>query len=184
MKYQLPCSCGKSIPIEVSQAGQVVSCSCGAQLDVPTLRLLRQLKPVAATAAVQARPVRNWSAASRILFALGLAVAAFGLWRAAYYQWGRSSLDTEAVAWDYTLDANISQLSNMNLDDAWKNWEQVRESGIGPFRPPPFVMSRMISAHLKKTVVTGLWIALGGFVAAGAALLLPRETAGQRVRRK
>jgi hypothetical protein len=41
--YLLTCSCGKQVPVEVGQAGGKVTCRCGTQLDVPTLRQLRHL---------------------------------------------------------------------------------------------------------------------------------------------
>lgn len=176
MKYQLPCSCGKSIPIEVSQAGQMVHCSCGAQLEIPTMRLIRQLQPVEAEAP-EVRPVRatRWSVASRVLFVWGLAISALGLSLAAYYQWGRSSLHTQEEAWDRTLDSDVDRLSNMDLDEAWRNWELVRDSGIGPYSPPRYIVSRIVASVWKKYVLTGLGIALAGFVVIIVAALLPRQ---------
>ncbi len=42
-KYVLPCSCGLSVYVEPSQAGQQVACSCGTTQKVPTLMQLRSL---------------------------------------------------------------------------------------------------------------------------------------------
>ncbi|MGL6195868.1 MAG: hypothetical protein ACRC2T_13715 [Thermoguttaceae bacterium] len=42
-KYLLPCTCGESVPIETTQAGQTVTCSCGLQLQVPTLLKIKKL---------------------------------------------------------------------------------------------------------------------------------------------
>jgi hypothetical protein len=42
--YLLPCVCGKTVPVDVGQAGGQVQCSCGTRLDVPTLRQLRHLQ--------------------------------------------------------------------------------------------------------------------------------------------
>lgn len=41
--YLLPCSCGKSVSIEVSQAGQEVKCVCGETLSVPSLLQIKKL---------------------------------------------------------------------------------------------------------------------------------------------
>ncbi len=47
MKYQLPCpACGTKLPVEASQAGQMLVCKCGQQLDVPSIRELRRLEPI------------------------------------------------------------------------------------------------------------------------------------------
>ncbi|MDR3111107.1 MAG: hypothetical protein LBU65_15675 [Planctomycetaceae bacterium] len=45
MKYQLPCQCGLTIAVETSQAGGQVVCSCGQQIQVPSLIKLKQLPP-------------------------------------------------------------------------------------------------------------------------------------------
>ncbi|MDR2438082.1 MAG: hypothetical protein LBE12_01770 [Planctomycetaceae bacterium] len=46
LKYLLPCSCGRSLEIEISQAGQQVTCSCGQTQRVPSLLKIKSL-PVA-----------------------------------------------------------------------------------------------------------------------------------------
>ncbi len=45
-KYLLPCSCGKTVPIEPSQAGGNVRCECGQTLKIPSLLQIKKL-PVA-----------------------------------------------------------------------------------------------------------------------------------------
>jgi hypothetical protein len=54
MSYLLPCSCGQSVEIETSQAGQQVSCSCGATLQVPSMLQIKSL-PIAVHAANQGK---------------------------------------------------------------------------------------------------------------------------------
>ena len=56
--YLLPCSCGKTVPVEVRQAGGRVTCSCGTQLEVPALRQLRQLPQQQAVG--QPRSASSW----------------------------------------------------------------------------------------------------------------------------
>jgi tetratricopeptide (TPR) repeat protein len=43
MFFQLPCYCGKEVRVEGSQAGQVVKCSCGRPLTVPSSRSLKKM---------------------------------------------------------------------------------------------------------------------------------------------
>ncbi len=50
-KYLLPCSCGRSVPVEVSHAGRQVRCDCGASLEVPTMLELARLQRVEEAAA-------------------------------------------------------------------------------------------------------------------------------------
>jgi hypothetical protein len=49
-KYLLTCGCGATLPVDVGQAGERVSCQCGSMLDVPPLRKLRHLPMEAVTA--------------------------------------------------------------------------------------------------------------------------------------
>ncbi|MCL2306578.1 MAG: hypothetical protein FWC43_14665 [Planctomycetaceae bacterium] len=44
-KYLLPCSCGKEVSIETSQAGGNVLCDCGLSLRIPSLLKIKQLPP-------------------------------------------------------------------------------------------------------------------------------------------
>jgi hypothetical protein len=51
-RYLLPCPCGRKVPIEPRQAGEVVGCSCGASLEVPRMlemAVLERAEPAAAT---------------------------------------------------------------------------------------------------------------------------------------
>jgi hypothetical protein len=45
-KYLLPCTCGQSCEIETSQAGQIITCSCGQTQQIPSLLKIKNL-PVA-----------------------------------------------------------------------------------------------------------------------------------------
>ncbi len=42
-KYLLSCSCGKTVPIETSQAGGNVLCECGLTLKIPSLLQIKKL---------------------------------------------------------------------------------------------------------------------------------------------
>ena len=74
--YLLPCSCGRDVSVSVSMAGQTVRCECGTELEVPTLRGLRQLAPAVES---HGRRARSWSDRQRVTFVLlvvGLAAGA------------------------------------------------------------------------------------------------------------
>jgi hypothetical protein len=66
--FLLPCACGQTTIVSPAQAGQSVRCVCGAQLEVPTLRGLRQLAP--ATPAGGKGKTYAWSNRHRFAFAL------------------------------------------------------------------------------------------------------------------
>jgi hypothetical protein len=130
-KYLLTCGCGKTVPVEIGQAGGHVACSCGAQLDVPPLRKLRHL-PVAATE--RDHPASAWSARKGII-ACGLILA--GLLAAATL-WSRFSEPSippfDPAGYQRMWD---ERLKSMTPVDGWRTWiEYVRpiaERGFAVF---------------------------------------------------
>jgi hypothetical protein len=80
--YLLPCDCGRKIPVEAPQAGEIVTCACGASIEVPTLMGLRALEQVEAPP--QPAIIKTtWGAGHRLIF-LGalviLAAVVLGVW--------------------------------------------------------------------------------------------------------
>ncbi|MHB8863379.1 MAG: hypothetical protein ACYC6N_13305 [Pirellulaceae bacterium] len=190
MKYLLPCACGKSVPVETSQAGGTVRCSCGNALDVPPMRLLRQLAVADAAVATKVSRQRSWSIFQGLFFAIGLTFLVGGLLTAAYYQWGRMRLDVQERTWD-DLTEDHATIDAWHIDEAWDVWRKMRNDSIGPYTPPFFVVNRLVSAYWYKYVVAGLIAAGGGmlfllvaFVAGYAkkprARRIPRKTAQKR----
>ncbi|HTM55177.1 MAG TPA: hypothetical protein VL175_14170 [Pirellulales bacterium] len=78
--YLLPCACGQQISVSAAQAGESLRCSCGAMVEVPTMRGLRELERVETSQAVRGD---RWGDRQRL--ALALLVAAFVLWGGAGY---------------------------------------------------------------------------------------------------
>ncbi len=175
MKYLLPCSCGKSVAIEYSQAGGRVQCDCGRLLDVPTLRLIRQLTPVPTQP--QPTPAAHgggWPVAWRLLFAAGLLLGVGGVGIAVYYQLWRAQLITEEVPWD-NIEQVTRDIDNMSLEQTWELWQLVRTQEIGPYRPPGFIRGRLVSAEWKKNVYIALaTAAVGACLTACAVVVGPR----------
>ena len=68
--HLLPCSCGQHVTISTSQAGQTVTCVCGARLEVPTLRDVRALAPAESSGRVSGRV--PWEVRHRTAFVLAL----------------------------------------------------------------------------------------------------------------
>ena len=114
MKYLLPCSCGKSVAVEVSQAGQSVRCPCGNTLDVPAMRLIRQLPPAVRRTSTNAMRDRPWSLHAASALRRGLAVLVGGLGTAGFFQVGRADLETEEVPWD-NLERSHQDIDQMNI---------------------------------------------------------------------
>jgi hypothetical protein len=71
--YLLPCRCGQSVAVSTSMAGESVRCACGAELQVPTLRGLRQLAQADKGGIDQAPRTRGWTDRNRATFVLVVA---------------------------------------------------------------------------------------------------------------
>ena len=182
MKYLLPCSCGKTVTVDVGQAGQSLRCECGRKLEVPTMRAIRQLEPLRDVQLRQSRRKKPWSLTQGAVFASGLAIMVAGLATAAYFQIGRSRLQTEAVPWD-NLELALKNIDNMNIDQAFQLWQEIRDDPIGPYHPPNYIMARYVSAGVLNYVLGSLGVAaLGLIVLLSAFLLSPRkkQAAGKR----
>ncbi len=67
-KYLLPCPCGRQTVIEARQAGQTVTCECGASIPTPTLMEMRSLEPA---------PLNDWQHVATSVWGLRQ-----GLWMA------------------------------------------------------------------------------------------------------
>jgi hypothetical protein len=171
MKYLLPCSCGKSVAIEVSQAGQSVRCTCGNMVDVPTMRLIRQLPPAAASAAKKRLRDRSWSLTQRLLFSGGLAILVGGLLTAGVFQMGRSGLKTTETTWD-NLERAHQDIDSMTITQTWDLWTMARNDTIGPYNPPPFILHRLWSATWLRAVVGGMAAAVVGLVLMVSAFVI------------
>lgn len=69
--YLLPCECGRDVVVSRAQAGDTVTCECGAKLSVPTLRGLAELRPAPRASGATARG-RTWDDRHRVGFLLAL----------------------------------------------------------------------------------------------------------------
>jgi hypothetical protein len=119
--YLLTCVCGKTVPVDIGQAGGRVTCSCGTQLEVPTLRQLRQL-PQEQTAEVR-RPKSAWGTRQGIE-AVSLIGAALLLAWSGWIWWTEPTLPKFDPA--ARMEAVEQQLKTPAK--AWELW-------IGYYRP-------------------------------------------------
>ncbi len=147
--YLLPCSCGKKIAIQKSQAGQEVACECGKTLQVPTLRGLNELelvqestaKPGAKRGASSGsrtwNPVRGFPAA--IVFFLSVLCLAI----AGYYAYGRYQLITYLRA-DYTVEDQVrdgmTKIDELSAADLWQQFRGMRDLSLQHVEMPDFYL--------------------------------------------
>jgi hypothetical protein len=154
-KYLLPCACGKEIEVDSTQCGLKVRCGCGADVEVPTMRGLQQLRS-AETSAPAARQ-SNWGPRQGLLF-LATVVLVISVPIAGWIYINRPVVDMQIPL----LRSQMEQLSPAN---SWHVWEEVRK---GIFVDEAFesqVQTAMGMYHRD------LGLALGG-VAVGVLLIV------------
>ncbi len=172
--YLLPCACGEKIPVTASQAGQSVRCSCGVQLEVPTLRGLRDLvRGDLAQGDSSVRPAHSWNNRHRATFVfVVLAVVAFATG-------GYLALSLPPAATPAT-DQEISEaFENGSTGEVFASYQELKK-GIA-FVPPG---ETTIQKYVEKrdSLVWGVRIVLGlgvlALVAAAAVALVPLKENG------
>ena len=148
MTYLLPCtSCQQSIPVEAVQAGDVVSCDCGAEVAVPTLREIRRLLVAEEGQEAGSQPggspaaVTTWSKLQRYLFALGFLCTAVsaGLAGSAYLSASRIQYQEVAKLDQLAGEQMIEALTPVGAYEAWK---MLQARGIGEQEKPEYVINQ------------------------------------------
>src|SRR5579871_4799314 len=124
-QYLLPCECGRKLPVSVSQAGDRIACECGAVVEAPTLRRLKQLEPAGAAVSASApsttaAPVakrRSWTPSQGVAF-LGLALVAIS---------GLGAVVLLAVKPQKPVDVvQPLDVASMSPATAWTKWAEIK----------------------------------------------------------
>lgn len=165
MKYLLPCDqCGTEHEVDPSQAGENLQCQCGRTLEVPSLRGLRELRPVTVQPAKPAASRTSRELPPRLILVGGMLLMAIGLIVAAYGGLIRSQIriPEPPPIEDIQADATIDGLSPA---DTHRLWTEFRDQGLGPYQVSfPYI------AELTQRYYTNLL--LGGLIVTGIGILL------------
>src|SRR6476660_2602728 len=124
MKYLLPCpACNSRLPVETGQAGQTIRCSCGTSVEVPSIRGLRTLEPLADEPPAAA----TWTTRKGFLF-LGAAISIGALLAAAVVAAFRPSandpggfkieINEEAIRSEVAALAPVESIERLQMADA------------------------------------------------------------------
>ncbi|MFC1759612.1 hypothetical protein ACFL2H_12740 [Planctomycetota bacterium] len=177
--YQLPCtSCDQPIQVSLTQAGEELQCSCGAEVLVPTMREVKALPAVDVPERPDASPKSSWSPGQGALFAIGILLLASGFYMHVLLTSAREKIDINRP--EFVENDDIKDLDPFS---AWQMWEAVnkmtRDSGELPYRrTPEFIARRNEYSRLTRNRMAS-WavIAVGAVTtcAAFAARMLGRK---------
>jgi len=164
MKYLLPCTCGESIVVEVSQAGQRIPCKCGKSLEVPTMRAIRELAPAVeenTKAAATQRPARTWSQTQGTIFGIGALLAVAGVAAAIYYFYWVIVIDvTPPTQADF--DAMYAEIDKIPVDELYETYKQVRNHQLGEPEPPFYIRAlRLEAEYYRNGIIAAITAGVG-----------------------
>jgi len=169
-KYLLPCSCGKSVPVSVSQSGLTTACECGRQLEVPTRGGLLKLEQVGGGASLGSRPPRPaWGPRQGLLFIGGVAALVF--LGAGLYEYANPPEDIV-----------IGAIARANPIDTL-TYYRIFGSGIDVSGSPE--NQRLLKQITSRRVWMTTWFVLAGvgLLAAVASRFIPVEAAKRPAKR-
>jgi hypothetical protein len=170
-KYLVPCTCGKSVAVDASQAGLQIRCECGNELDVPTMRGLRQLPTAeAGPADASAQRAGAWGPRQGMMFLGGVIALIGGLVAAAVYS-ARPQINVQVNR--AALQADNDALT---LEQSWYLWQHLRQ-GLDQFTltETPEFQKNHATYRLRLGLALGA-VALGVLLAvAGLFVASPRS---------
>jgi hypothetical protein len=167
IRYRLACKCGQSVLVDRSQAGLAIRCACGAELEVPTIRGLRQLEQVAHREASS-----RWGNRQALLV-IGLALAAIGFGGGAYRQFFPPQLPYTQADFERDIEAGKAAIRQAPPEQTFQYWEELRR-GIDRREPAFLVQHRVRTAENRRWMWVMYALGVAGLTVAGASLFVPK----------
>ena len=127
-RYLLDCPCGKEIIVDSTQAGEIVQCECGQQVEVPTLLKLRTLEMVEEPSKPSKKS--NWGVIQGMTIAGGFLTLAAG--GALIFFLVNRPVTPDEVFPSHLVDRNIGMLSLPQVNQVWFELKYQR---FGDSRP-------------------------------------------------
>jgi len=172
MKYLLPCEeCGEETPIDTNQAGQPIACCCGAMLEVPSLRGIREL--ARSGEAVETVAKRAWSRGRGIAFVAGLVIILVTLGLGAIAVVRITSLADISEPSVHAREIDGAEIDAMSPLEAWGEWKELRKEGLGPYHPPIHLLAQQSIRDHKIFVGVVSVIAVCGLALSAGACFFP-----------
>ncbi len=146
-QYLLHCDCGNDVPVLPRHAGEKISCTCGNILDIPTLRVVRQLPPAPDEQHLR-ESAGNWNPWLGAAFAMGFTLVVIGGAVTGWlgYQISQNQIEAPTVEDVYKVPPEI--ILNIKLDDLKPGelfeyvWIPLRENELPNRRTPAYLLAR------------------------------------------
>ena len=118
-QYLFPCDCGRKLTVDTFQAGEKITCECGKEIELPSLREMRMLEPAEAEKPKQAsRP--SWGMPDKLLMTgiilIGCGAIGAGL---LWHFWPITPPE-----WEVDLEVIQEYTQKMSLQESMKMWDE------------------------------------------------------------
>lgn len=160
-KHLLPCSCGNQIPVDLPQAGSRVRCTCGAELEVPTLLGLKRLTRADHDATTDAKTKPVWGTRQRLVF-FGAILTVVGI---------------SGACWFFYTRPRIVDVADYPPWPALQLWESLKMGVDLPPSPVEKAMFALLKQHHQWTIAGLVLAAVGALIACASLLVRPQPRA-------
>ena len=165
LRFHLPCSCGKTVAVRLTQAGDTVRCECGAALAVPSRGKLLLLECSAPEGKFPSRRRPTWTARQRCIMAGCVMVVISLAW----------------LAWLRATQPSMIDFRRAPLEIVWPYWQQLRQ-GLDRYLSPAERKMVEMTNHSRFFQAAALGLALLGAIFSVVSFV--RHEAGPRIKRK
>lgn len=118
-QYLLPCSCGQTIPVRTTQAGETVRCACGKDILIPAYREILALEPASDGKSTPSRSRWRWTRRHQRLLIGSLITA----------------VAAALLGYTYASRPRPADVETLPLQLAWPYWQELRQ-GLDRYPSP------------------------------------------------
>lgn len=170
-KRLLPCAfCGKEAEVDSTQAGLQIKCACGADLDVPTMRGLKDLRPAAVQPTAPSRA--KWEPWNGLLFVSAVIIVIGGIMLVANVGRPITGPPPSEIKADYAK-------TNMPPGDTMLDWYMLRggiempeKTVLGDYLEGKAIRYRQLIEDRKRWAAVGGLVSLVGLVLLGVSFVI------------
>lgn len=177
-KYLLPCSCGEKIPVEMSQAGGQVTCGCGQQTTVPSMRELRTLETAEAAEPRSVESARSTWGPRQGLMLAGVLLLVLALIPAGWLY--RNMPEKLRVDIPFAVTHQNEQIDQLSIDQAWMFWKhEIVETGLIEYPSAEKQYNEHLRTAYQRWLTFALCFATLGVLLLVGGVLMPQPKGGK-----
>jgi len=162
--FLVPCSCGEKLRVRGGQAGEKLTCKCGASVAIPTIRHLRQLETVDDETAP--KPQTALAAWQGPLFSIGAILLFVGVIIIAYTRLFSVLPPDELLRnFEENMKRSMTPVEQLGADDLYEEFKMLRDQGTSQTLDQHLEHARTASAgHQVRQVIGGSLAGIGGLL--------------------